>query len=70
MSELKIGDVVQLKSGGPQMTIDTIGETMYEDYQSAWCTWFDKNTEQKGTFPLTSLQPYKEKEWTRPSVTR
>jgi len=60
MSELKIGDVVVLKSGGPEMTINTIGETEYEDFDSAWCVWFDKNKQVKGVFPMTSLKAYKE----------
>ncbi|MGV1869731.1 YodC family protein [Agrobacterium rosae] len=58
--EFKVGDVVQLKSGGPHMTISSIG-TMYEGSELyAWCDWFvqDKAPWKKedGTFPLTSLK--------------
>jgi uncharacterized protein YodC (DUF2158 family) len=36
------GDRVQLKSGGPVMTIDS------EDDGKWWCVWFDQKGEQKG----------------------
>ncbi len=39
MSELKIGDVVELKSGGPEMTVGKVaGETCV-------AIWFDENNE-------------------------
>ncbi len=38
MDDLKIGDVVILKSGGPKMTVYAIGN-------DASCKWFDKNDE-------------------------
>ena len=53
MSELKIGDVVQLKSGGPSMTIRSVGTT-------ALCEWFDNATVKSNDFAITSLQTYKE----------
>lgn len=33
--ELKVGDIVQLKSGGPKMTIENIRDG------EICCTWFD-----------------------------
>ncbi len=39
--DLKIGDIVVLKSGSPKMTIEDIGEYTY--VQKALCTWFDGN---------------------------
>lgn len=55
MSEpLKIGDVVMLKSGGPAMTITTIGDRY--GTESAWCAWFDGNKEASGVFPLPTLR--------------
>jgi uncharacterized protein YodC (DUF2158 family) len=40
----KIGDTVQLKSGGPKMTIESI-----QDDGSYWCVWFvDKGDQRKG----------------------
>lgn len=53
--EFKVGDTVQLKSGGPIMTIDQIGRRMGADVESAWCQWFEKTKLEKGVFALTSL---------------
>ncbi len=39
-TELKPGDVVMLKSGGPEMTIDTI-DTFDMHGPGALCQWFD-----------------------------
>jgi uncharacterized protein YodC (DUF2158 family) len=41
MTDLKNGDVVLLKSGGPIMTIDYISIQR----EKATCIWFDKNNE-------------------------
>lgn len=47
MSEIKKGDVVQLKSGGPKMSVEDVG-----DYSGmgtgpkngAYCLWFDEKS--------------------------
>ena len=51
MSEaLKPGDVVQLASGGPEMTIQ------WELNSGGWqCTWFDGRTAKSETFALAAL---------------
>lgn len=50
MSNLKTGDTVWLKSGGPQMTIHDIDNDNYS------CRWFDeKNKLQRGTFKANDL---------------
>ncbi len=33
----KVGDIVQLKSGGPRMTVESI-----ESAGAAFCVWFDE----------------------------
>ena len=38
--ELKTGDVVVLKSGGPRMTVQTVDQYLGEP--SVICMWFDK----------------------------
>jgi uncharacterized protein YodC (DUF2158 family) len=46
-----VGDVVQLKSGGPVMTV----ESRYDD-EKVNCVWFDsKHVEKRGTFPDAAL---------------
>ena len=56
MSEtFKIGDVVKLKSGGPKMTITTVGERY--GTPTVWCVWFDGTKKYDGTFPPESLEP-------------
>ena len=50
----EIGDRVELKSGGPVMTIerfDTIG-----GQPSAWCTWFEGTRRMDADFVLAALQ--------------
>lgn len=58
--EFKPGDVVRLKSGGPKMTINSIGKFNYEDYESASCDWFTQDKApwkaETGTYPLHSLE--------------
>lgn len=45
------GDVVQLRSGGPQMTVTGLDDDSRYD-----CTWFDSKGEQKwGTFKPETL---------------
>jgi uncharacterized protein YodC (DUF2158 family) len=46
------GDVVQLKSGGPLMTVHAINDA------GVVCTWFDKSNHKTATFPLSTLEPY------------
>jgi uncharacterized protein YodC (DUF2158 family) len=51
MSDFKPGDVVQLKSGGPVMTIKFIDED-----GDVFCEWFDKKDELKaGRFTVHQL---------------
>jgi len=59
--EIKAGDVVTLKSGGPKMTVSTVSvKHMGGTDLHAWCDWFvqDKAPWKKdnGVFPLSSLK--------------
>ena len=51
----KVGDVVQLKSGGPLMTISQIGADV-NGRPRVWCDWFDGNKMANALFPPESLQ--------------
>ncbi|TPE60543.1 DUF2158 domain-containing protein [Sandaracinobacter neustonicus] len=60
MTDFKPGDTVQLKSGGPIMTIDQIGTRSGRPESAAWCQWFEKTKLETGVFPLTSLHLWEE----------
>ena len=49
----KVGDVVQLKSGGPKMTI--INVTSLLDSVGIECAWFDDNKPASHIFPPAAL---------------
>lgn len=48
-TEINIGDVVRLKSGGPSMTVDATTESRYV------CVWFD-NGYHRQTFDEAALE--------------
>jgi uncharacterized protein YodC (DUF2158 family) len=51
---LKAGDVVQLNSGGPDMTVARFEEI--NGVTSAVCGWFIGKKQQIVTFPVTMLK--------------
>lgn len=57
MSSIEAGSVVQLKSGGPKMTVTWAEEEYGKTY--AYCEWFTQNREpwkkDGAKFPVTSL---------------
>ena len=56
MVSFQIGDTVELKSGGPAMTIASLDSAM--GVLSAHCQWFDRNgTIQHHFYSVTSLKP-------------
>ncbi len=54
MDELKVGDVVSLKSGGPKMTIDLI-DTFGDSHKKARCMWFERGKREVDVFELATL---------------
>lgn len=51
------GDVVQLKSGGPQMTIKGIGKYgIVPKEDNALCEWFDGKKRNEHVFELHSIE--------------
>lgn len=47
----KIGDIVQLKSGGPKMTVVQEGSA-----GSVWCSWFAGAKHERASFHVNALQ--------------
>ncbi|CAM2158398.1 hypothetical protein PT2222_40291 [Paraburkholderia tropica] len=62
MSDLKKGDVVRLKSGGPIMTISDVGDfSMAAGIEDgALCVWFEKNDPKEKVFDLAVLKTVEE----------
>ncbi len=56
----KLGDIVQLKSGGPPMTVSEfftgISGTAKKD--EMWCTWFRGASKERALFEEHTLKPY------------
>ncbi len=53
-AEIKPGDVVLLKSGGPAMTVTAV-EDQYGTL-TAWCMWFEKTQHHTGVFPIITIE--------------
>ena len=48
MEEFKLGDTVRLKSGGPLMTIEGVGQYGFgETENTVKCVWFESNKGQQ-----------------------
>lgn len=55
--QLKIGDVVRLKSGGPPMTITDVGQDHDDGKPVVWVSWFDEKKQvANGYFPAESVE--------------
>jgi uncharacterized protein YodC (DUF2158 family) len=46
---INVGDVVQLKSGGPRMTVSSI------DGRDVYCEWFAATKRETGVFQVETL---------------
>lgn len=54
----KTGDIVQLKSGGPKMTVEEYSPHLGHGKGSVvWCQWFAGSKHEKANFPEDSLEP-------------
>lgn len=52
-NEIQAGKTVQLRSGGPIMTVNQVGDQY--GTLTAWCAWFDGKKPMNATFPVSSL---------------
>ncbi|WPP45743.1 YodC family protein [Pseudomonas sp. AN-1] len=41
MTAFNAGDLVKLKSGGPRMTVEQVGQNAMTGENSVWCVWFE-----------------------------
>ncbi|MES2589878.1 MAG: DUF2158 domain-containing protein [Bacteroidota bacterium] len=55
MHEIKIGDTVKLKSGGPKMTVNNFQVTFSQDTKIAVCVWFQDIIKMEGAFDTRTL---------------
>ena len=56
MSQLQTGEVVQLKSGGPRMTIAELGNYGPVSTPGVKCVWFENNKPFERVFPPEVLE--------------
>ena len=55
MTDIKKGDVVRLKSGGPLMTVQNLGD--YPPMQDGMlCVWFENNQPQEQVYDRAVLE--------------
>lgn len=54
MAEWKVGDLVKLKSGGPQMTVTHVRERY--GAKTIYCAWFVSTKKEEAEFPPDSLE--------------
>jgi len=52
MKKFKTGDIVQLKSGGPKMTVERVSLDLDSQYL---CQWFSGSKLNSGWFPSDSI---------------
>jgi uncharacterized protein YodC (DUF2158 family) len=61
MAEVKVGDVVQLKSGGPLMTVEDDGACGFTDgKQRTLCVWFADDKRQQQAWLTSTLKHHEE----------
>ena len=46
---------MQLKSGGPEMTVTEVGIADIDKKETVWCVWFDKTEQKAGSFPVVAV---------------
>jgi uncharacterized protein YodC (DUF2158 family) len=62
--QFKVGEKVRLKSGSPDMTVESVGT------EEVLCVWFEGAKQQRGTFVLETLEVAPPKESTSGFVSR
>lgn len=52
-NQFEVGEIVRLKSGGPEMTVQSVAGTTSSNYA---CQWFAGKKLERGIFPEDSLE--------------
>jgi len=61
MSNFNVGDVVQLKSGGPLMTVHNIGDYSHTGPNPGLlCVWFDNVKKVEDVFDPRAVEHYRD----------
>lgn len=59
--KFKKGDIVQLKSGGPKMTVDAVdGEDAFSTTGGVWAIWFAGAKRERAHFSVEAIIPVEE----------
>lgn len=58
-ADFEAGDVVQLKSGGPKMTVVRVGDDEDGNWD-AYCIWYEGATKRAETMPFAALKKHDE----------
>ncbi len=53
--KFNVGDLVQLKSGGPVMVVEAVSSATYHSEESYKCQWFSGKKLEYGHFSLDTL---------------
>lgn len=57
VTNYKVGDIVRLKSGGPEMTVqEAINNMNGQETGKYWCQWFAGKKLERGNFPGESIE--------------
>lgn len=59
MPEIKKGDVVRLRGGGPIMTVTEVANNS-SGKLSVWTVWFDGAKENRGTYPVEAVELFEQ----------
>jgi uncharacterized protein YodC (DUF2158 family) len=52
----QVGDVVTLRSGGPAMTVRSVGKKLVRRQQKIYCVWFNKVKKVDAGFDFETLE--------------
>jgi uncharacterized protein YodC (DUF2158 family) len=54
--QFRPGDLVRLRSGGPSMTIESVGISSFTEEPTVFCVWFDGKMKQRDNFAAEAVE--------------